>query len=101
MKNLDGVRSAGYELTLILDPKATSAKKKSVLETLEKQIKILGGKAEKAEDWGVKDMFYTIGKNNQGAYLHLPFELPAKSVKQFDQKLKMEENIVRFLIVKA
>ena len=59
--------SAGkYGLTIILEGKATSAKKKTVLETLEKNIKMLEGKIEKAEDWGVKELFHQIKKIVKG-----------------------------------
>lgn len=90
-----------YELTLILDSKATAAKKKSVLESLEKTIKMLEGKIEKAEDWGVKELFHEIKKVKEGLYLHMSFELPAKSIKPFEIKLKAEENILRYLIVRT
>ena len=90
-----------YELTLILEGKATSAKKKAVLESLEKIVKMFRGKMDKVEDWGVKEMFHEIKKNKEGAYLHIPLELPSESVKQLDLKLKTEESILRHLIVKV
>ena len=90
-----------YELTLILEGKATSAKKKAVLESVEKMVKLFKGKMDKVEDWGVKEMFHEIKKNKEGAYLHIPLELPVESVKPFDVKLKTEESILRFLIVKV
>ena len=90
-----------YELTLILDGKATAAKKKSVLESLEKTIKLLEGKVEKAEDWGVKELFHEIKKNKEGLYLHMPIELPAKSIKPFEIKLKAVDDILRYLIVRT
>ena len=89
-----------YELTLILEGKTTSAKKKSVLETLEKSIKMLEGSISKAEDWGVKELFHEIKKQKEGLYLHMPFEMNAKSIKSFEIKLKAEENILRYLIIK-
>jgi len=89
-----------YELTIILEGKTTSAKKKTVLETLEKSIKMLEGKIEKAEDWGVKELFHEIKKEKQGLYLHMPFELLAKSIKPLEIKLKAMENILRYLIIK-
>lgn len=89
-----------YELTLILDSKTTSAKKKSFLESLEKMIKVLEGKVEKAEDWGVRELFHEIKKKKEGLYLHVPFEMPAKSAKQLDLKLKVDENVLRYLIIK-
>lgn len=90
-----------YELTVILEGKATSAKKKTILETLEKSIKMLEGSVSKAEDWGVKEMFHEIKKVKEGLYLHIPFEMNAKSIKSFEIKLKAEENILRYLIVKG
>ncbi len=90
-----------YELTLILDGKVTAAKKKSVLESMEKTIKLLEGKVEKAEDWGVKELFHEIKKVKEGLYLHMPFEMEAKGVKPFEVKLKAEENILRYLIVRT
>lgn len=90
-----------YELTVILEGKATAAKKKAVLETLEKSIKMLEGKIEKAEDWGVKELFHEIRKQKEGLYLHMPFEMIAKNIKAFEIKLKAEENILRYLIVRT
>ncbi len=88
-----------YELTLILDGKVTAAKKKSVLESLEKTIKLLEGKVEKAEDWGVKEMFHEIKKVKEGLYLRIPFEMIAKNIKAFEVKLKAVDDILRYLVV--
>lgn len=97
-----------YELTLVLDAKTTPAKKKSILESLEKTVNLLKGKMDKqslplsgkVEDWGVKELFHLIKKHSQGSFLHIPLELLASKVKQLDLKLKTEDNIIRYLIVK-
>ena len=88
-----------YELTLILDGKATAAKKKSVLESMAKTIKLHEGKAEKAVDWGVKEMFHEIKKVKEGLYLHIQFEMIAKNIKSFEVKLKAVDDILRYLVV--
>ena len=90
-----------YELTLILEAKTTVAKKKTVLETIEKMVKMLSGKVLEAEDWGVKELFHEIKKNKEGLYLHIPLELEAKSIRALEIKLKAEENILRYLVIKA
>lgn len=89
-----------YELTIILEGKTISAKKKAVLESLEKAIKLLEGKIEKAEDWGVKELFHEIKKQKEGMYLHMPFEMVAKSIKPLEIKLKAIDTILRYLIVR-
>lgn len=89
-----------YELTIVLPEKATSAKKKSVEESIKKVVNLFKGKAGTVEDWGVIDLVYKINKNEKGQFLHFPLELEAKVVKQLDTKLKMDDNIIRYLIVK-
>ena len=90
-----------YELTIILEGKTTAAKKKAVLESVEKAIKMLEGSVSKAEDWGVKELFHEIKKQKEGLYLHMPFELLAKSIKPLEIKLKATDTILRYLIVRT
>lgn len=80
-----------YELTLVLDAKATAAKKKSVGETIEKVVKVFKGKIEKTEDWGEK---------GSGQLLHFLLELDSASAKAIEAKLKAEESIVKYLIIR-
>jgi small subunit ribosomal protein S6 len=90
-----------YELTVVLSPKTTAAKKRSLVESIEKMVKILKGGVGKVDDWGVIDLAYKIAKNEQGFFLNIPLKLEAVQVKQLDTKLKMDESILRYLIVKS
>lgn len=90
-----------YELTLVLDGKATSAKKKSAQETIEKIVNVLKGKVAKFEDWGMKDLASPIGKNTSGIYLHFKLELDGSTAKQLTAKLRSEETILRYLLIKV
>ena len=80
-----------YELTLVLDLKATPAKKKAVGETIEKIIKMGKGKVEKTEDWGEK---------GSGQLLHFLLELDSASAKGLEAKLKAEEAVKKYLIIR-
>ena len=90
-----------YELTLILDSKATSAKKKKVQEMLEKILSQLKGKIIKSSDWGVKEFTYDINKKNSGAYLFFELDLDSHSAKSINEKLRVENDIMRYLFVKS
>ena len=90
-----------YELTIVLDGKATAAKKKAVIELIEKLVKVVSGKIIKKDDWGVKDFAYPIGKINSGYYMFFELELETDKVKDINQKLVIEEDVLRFLIVKG
>ncbi|MFZ5932755.1 MAG: 30S ribosomal protein S6 [Patescibacteria group bacterium] len=90
-----------YELTVILDGKASSTKKKSVAELIAKVVAISRGKVGKLDDWGTKDLAYPIAKSTSGVYLHFPLELETDAVKGLLAKLRANEDIVRYLMVKA
>ncbi len=89
-----------YELTLVLDGKAGAAKKKKVTETLEKNLEALKGKVTESKDWGVKDLAYKMGKSTTGLYLYFELELDGKGAKALNEKLRVDSEILRFLVVK-
>ncbi len=89
-----------YELTLVVDGKGGAAKKKKVVETLEKTLKIFKGAIKDSSEWGVKEMAYKIGKSETGLYLHFELELDGKGVKALNEKLRTDPEILRYLVIK-
>lgn len=89
-----------YELTLVLDAKRASALKKKTTELVESLTKVFKGKVVETKDWGVKEMAYKIGKNTSGAYLYFELELPANAIKQINDKIRIDKDIMRFLLVR-
>lgn len=90
-----------YELTIVISGKSTPAKKKSVKETIEKLLKTFKGKIEKFDDWGERELAYPIMKNDSGSFMHFIVELEGDSAKSIVQKLNLEEEVLRYLLVKV
>ena len=90
-----------YELTVVLPGKATPAKKKSTQEKIGKLIITQKGKMGKNDDWGELEFTHTIAKNNTGTYLFFELELDPGTARQIDQKLNLEEDIIRYLLVRV
>jgi len=90
-----------YELTIVLDGKATAAQKKAKIAFVESLVKINKGKVTSNEDWGVKDLTYAIQKLSTGAFLYFDIELDPATVKEISEKVKLEDGIIRHLLVKA
>ena len=88
-----------YELTIVLSGKATAAKKKDAIEKVNTIVKASKGKVVDTEDWGQKDLAYEIEKNDSGVYLHFVVEVPSTSVKNIDDKVKLDDDIIRHLLV--
>lgn len=89
-----------YELTLVFDGKMTPAKRKTIVASVEKIIAVLKGKIGKVEEWGEKELAYQIGKSQSGYFIHYPLELEPNQVKALNLKLKMEDEIIRYLLVR-
>ena len=90
-----------YELTVVLDGKATAAKKKAVIASIEKTAELLKAKLGTVVDWGVKDLAYQIEKSDSGAFIHIPLEIDPLEVKKLVEKIKTDDVIIRYLLVKV
>lgn len=88
-----------YELTLVLDGKAGTAKKKKVTETLEKILEVFKGAIKESKEWGVKELAYKIGKSETGLYLFFDIELDGKGAKNLNEKLRNDPDIIRYLLI--
>lgn len=93
-------RMRNYELTVVLPGKATAAKRKSASEKVSKLVKIVKGKVGKVDEWGEIDLAYNIDDNDTGTFLQFPLELDPVAVKSIDDKLRLDEEVVRYLLVR-
>jgi small subunit ribosomal protein S6 len=85
-----------YELTVLL--KKDNKEGESHIEAL---LKGVGIKKVKANSWGVKPLAYPIKKQTEAIYVYFEFEAEPKTVKEIEQKLNLNETILRNLLVIA
>ena len=90
-----------YELTIVLDGKATKAQITEKKEFIEKLVKISEGKVLKNEDWGIKNLEYKIKNSTSGFFAYFEIEVTPASIKDINEKLRLEEGIIRYLLIKA
>ena len=89
-----------YELVLVIDPEVSGEGQKKLINKVKKIIEDLKGKVEKTDDWGKRELAYPIKKKNLGYYFLLAIKLPSTVPAQIENKLKLEEKIIRYLLVK-
>lgn len=89
-----------YELAIVIDPTQDETKRDDLIKLIEQIAKQVKGEVVKREDAGKKNLAYAVKGNTEGWYYYLTIEMPAEAVKPLDTKLKMEESIIRFLILK-
>ncbi|HBQ50436.1 30S ribosomal protein S6 [Candidatus Daviesbacteria bacterium RIFCSPLOWO2_01_FULL_38_10] len=85
-----------YYLTLVLKPDMEEKVRKELLEGLKKKF----DKVIKEDLWGLRDLAYPIKKQTKGFYAHFEIEAEPKNAKGLDKILKVEEDIIRYLLVR-
>lgn len=58
------------------------------------------GKVMKEDFWGLRDLAYPIKRQTKGFYAHFELETAPKNVKGIDKTLQLEENILRYLLIR-
>jgi len=89
-----------YELMLIfnasLDEKAIEDECQKIFSIIEKG----NGKITNSTNWGVKKLAYPIKHNENGYYFIINFEANDKIIREIDRVNKINDKILRHLIVK-
>ncbi len=90
-----------YYLTLVLKPDLDEKARKELLDDVKKKIVGQVGKIEKEDLWGARDLAYPIKKQTKGYFAHFQVNTDPKVAKGIDKELKVEENLLRYLLVRV
>ena len=75
-------------------------KKYEVMYIINKIITNQGGKVVKTDEWGMRDFAYRIDDMTKGYYVVSAFEADNACVKEFDRLMRINPNVVRYLITR-
>jgi len=90
-----------YELLYIVPSPFTEKDLPKILNQIKELIEKFGGKVINQENLGNKKLAYPIKHIRRGFYVLVYFEMEPQKLKEFNQKLRLSSEILRFLIVKA
>ena len=88
-----------YEAVFILDIRKTDDEGAAFSKEFGELIESLGGKMESAVPMGRKQFTYEIDKRRAGLYFDFVFELAAAKVKDIKEKYKLDQRILRNMII--
>ena len=89
-----------YELVYVVRPNAEDEVKEAVLNKVQ-EVNSANGEVEKVDTWGNKKLAYQIAKFSEGFYVLVNFKASADLPKELDRNLKINENVIRHMIVCA
>jgi small subunit ribosomal protein S6 len=90
-----------YEHVFIARQDISPAQVEGLTETLAKIVTDNGGKIEKSEYWGLRNLQYKIKKNRKGHYSLFNIEAPAVAVQELERQERINEDILRSLTLRV
>jgi small subunit ribosomal protein S6 len=86
-----------YEVVFIFDPALDEA---AANERLTRFNALLGAGVEPViNHWGKRTLAYPIKRHETGYYVVAQFEVEASVLPEYERAIKLEEGVIRFLIV--
>ena len=89
-----------YEIMYILKANLEDAKRQEVMDGLHAIITSNDGTIENVNEWGLKEFAYEIEDEKKGYYVVVEVTANNEGIKEFDRLARINNNVVRFLIVK-
>ena len=91
-----------YELIYIIDTGLEEAARKELIERVSGWITGNGGEIEKIDEtWGKRRLAYAINYKTEGWYVLVNFKAPAELPRELERNLQINENVLRYLVVKV
>jgi len=60
-----------------------------------------GGKVEKREYWGLRNLAYRVKKNRKGHYMLFNLDAPPAAVSELERNMRINEDILRYLTIRV
>ena len=89
-----------YELALVLSAKIEDEERAAMLEKVQAMITTAGAEITNIDEWGKKQLAYEIQKMKEAYYYFIQFEGEATVPAELEERLRIEESVIRFLCVK-
>lgn len=89
-----------YELIVILSSGLEEEQRKKLVEKISLLIEGFKGKVEKVDQWGKRELTYSLKKQKQGFYVQINFSLDQKKMPELVKKIKAEDHILRYLFMR-
>ena len=89
-----------YELALVVNAKIEDDERAATVEKAKELIARFGGTVTEVEDAGKKRLAYEIQHMKDGFYYFIKFDADAAAPAEIESRIRIMDNVIRFLIVK-
>ncbi|MDO4476261.1 MAG: 30S ribosomal protein S6 [Lachnospiraceae bacterium] len=89
-----------YELAVVVNAKLEDEQRAAVVEKVKEYVTRFGGQISDVDEWGKKRLAYEIQKMHEGFFYFIHFEAESTAPAEIEQKLRIMENVLRYLCVR-
>ena len=90
-----------FEVVLIINPELATNTLEKEIDDFKANISSQSGKIINEENWGLRDLSYSINKFKKAFYRFLQIEAPGSIVKNISKELNQSENLMRYIFIKV
>ncbi len=90
-----------FEVVLIFNPDIATSTLKNEIEKIKAKLKDQSAEIINDEDWGLRDLSYSINKFKKAFYRFFQIEADGKIIKNLNKELNQSENLIRYMFIKV
>ena len=90
-----------YELIFIVNPNVEKEGVTAVVERVSELVKAGNGEVASVDVWGRRALAYAIDNYREGTYVLTNIKLPPVALANFERELKLDEQLIRYMLVKV
>ena len=89
-----------YEMTVVVSAKVEDEERAATVDKCKAYIERFGGTVTNVDDWGKKRLAYEVQHMKEAFYYFIQFDADAKAPAEIESRIRIMDNVVRFLIVR-
>jgi len=90
-----------YETLMVLNPEIPEAQTRETIDRAKRLIEGMGGSVNQMQEWGMRELAYSIKKFSRGYYVIADYTANPDVVRELERTLKIADEILRFMTVAA
>lgn len=90
-----------YENVFIARQDISTAQVEALADTFASLVAEQGGKIEKREYWGLRNLAYRVKKNRKGHYMLFNLDAPPAAVSELERNMRINEDVLRYLTIRV
>jgi small subunit ribosomal protein S6 len=90
-----------YESLYIVHPELVGDELNALVEKFQGVLTDQGAEIHKLDNWGTRKLAYPINKVGRGTYVQTLFRAESQVIAEFERRIRLDENVLRFLTVKV